>query len=482
LEPAAWIDEAKTRLKLLDVEELRGAGLIPSGGLYYPTIYYPPIPMYGSSDEARILDGLEYDGSRPSSVYVHIPFCRSRCLYCHWMVNVDSTEWEIDDYLDSLAVEMALWKKKFGVQRIRPLSVLIGGGTPTALSPKQTARLLRDLHSALDFGRCAQITCETEPGSLLGRPGLDKLRVLKDGGVDRVSLGVQAFDDESLEDMGRRHSSADVARAIEQVRKVGFKSFSIDLIYGYPGCTPEKWLATLLTALSLDVDAFQLYRLRIVPHGDKVGAIKTRFDTSPGIFPSVDDIYVMKQLGTLVAARGGLGETSRRLFARGPAHASCYLKDHTDGLCDVIGFGASSWSNVQGRFYLNTGESLARYAAYLAEGVLPINRGKTRTPDDERRWAVAVTLKHNGLSKKVFRTLAGVPVSEAFPRQIASLKRYGLLREDDDRLELTDRGIFFADEVVTQFYHPDYLPFPRSAYAEGILNPFSHDSPPSCTV
>jgi oxygen-independent coproporphyrinogen-3 oxidase len=475
VKPTDSIDNAKEQLRILNVAELQGAGLIPKGGLYYPTIYYPPVPMYGGSDEAHILDGLTYDESRPAAVYIHIPFCRSRCLYCHWMVNVDSTEKEIDDYLGSLAREVALWKEKFGARKILPRSMLIGGGTPTVLSPKQTGRLFRDLKSAIDFGKCTQITCETEPGSILGESGLDKLHVMKDNGVDRISLGVQAFDDESLKDMGRRHSSTDVMKAMEQIRKVGFESLSVDLIYGYPGSTPEKWLTTLETALSLDVDGFQLYRLRIVPHGDKVGTIKTRFDASPEIFPTVDDIYVMKQLGALVADRGGLMETSRRLFTKGPAHTSHYLADHTDRLSDVIGFGASSWSNVQGRFYLNTGESLAAYAAFLRDGMLPINRGKTRTADDERRWAVAVTLKHNGLPKKRFLELTGVSVNEAFPRQIETLKKYGLVEEDGETIGLTGRGRFFADEVVTQFYHPKYLPFPRSAYAEGDLDPFSHD-------
>lgn len=475
MEPDGWVEHARSRLRLLDEAELQSAGLIPKGGLYYPTIYYPPIPMYGRSDEAAILDGLEYDGSRPAVVYVHIPFCPSRCLYCHWMVDIGVTEQEIDDYLDSLALEMTMWNHRFGVRKILPRAVLIGGGTPTTLSAKQIEKLFRAMESRFDFGRCEQITCETEPGTLLGASGLEKLRVLKDNGVDRISLGVQAFDDESLADMGRRHSSSDVLTAMERIRKTGFGSLSADLIYGYPGCTPEKWLATLQCALSRDVDAFQLYRLRIVPHGDRPGTIRTRFEASPETFPSVDDIYLMKQLGTLVAARGGLQETSRRLFTKGPAHTSQYLVGHTDRLYDVIGFGASSWSNVQGRFYLNTGESRGTYAAYLRGGTLPINRGKTRTADDERRWAVAVSLKHNGLSKKRFRELAGVPVHGAFPRQLERLKRYGLIREDGDTVELTDRGIFFADEVVTQFYHPDYLPFPKSAYAEGDLNPYTRD-------
>ena len=476
MEPIHYINNAGNQLQLLNTQELRNAGLIPKGSLYYPTIYYPPIPMYGRSDEASILADLHYDESRYSSVYIHVPFCRSRCLYCHWMVNVGCTEGEIDNYLACLDMEMVQWNKKMGVSKLSPRSILIGGGTPTALSPKQTVRLLRSLKSNLDLTKCAQITCETEPGTLLGKSGIEKLQTLKDQGVHRISLGVQALDDQSLKDMGRLHTTDDALQAIEQIRKVGFQSLSIDLIYGYPGCTPEKWLSTLLTALSSGIDAFQLYRLRIVPHGDKVGAVKSKFDKSPESFPSVDEIYIMKQLGALVAAGGGMKETSRRLFTKGPAHDSQYLKDHTDRLADVIGFGASSWSNMQGRFYLNTGESLAKYAAFLKDGVLPINRGKIKTADDIRRWAITLPLKHNGLSKKQFHKVTGISVQEAFPLQIEKLIKYDLLEEDGDLLRLTGRGMFFADEVITQFYHPSYMPFPRSSYAEGDLNPFSHNS------
>lgn len=469
-----WIEQARAHIEQLNVQELQDAGLIPGDGLYYPTIYYPPVPMYGSSSEAAILEGLQYDESRPCSVYLHIPFCRSRCLYCHWVVNVDSPEREVDEYLTALGQEMALWKRKFGATAIAPRSLLLGGGTPTALTPQQMARLFREMQAELDLSQCLQLTCETEPGTILGAAGREKLRVMKDNGVSRISLGVQAFDDESLRFMGRQHSADDVAKAMEQVRQAGFDSIAIDLIYGYPGCTPEGWLRTLETALSLGIDAFQLYRLRIVPHGDRVGTIKTRHETNPEIFPAVDDIYVMKMLGSLVARHGGLRETSCRLFSKGGHHTSRYLIDHTDNHYDVLGFGASSWSNVQGRFYLNTGESLAGYTQWVRSGTLPINRGKVRTDDDQRRWAVAIALKHNGVDMARFRELTGVPVHEAFPRQMTHLKKFGLIRDDDGFVRLTRRGRFFADEVVTQFYHPDYLPFPRDRYREGELNPFSH--------
>ena len=245
------------------------------------------------------------------------------------------------------------------------------------------------------------------------------------------------------------------------------------MIYGYPGYTPQKWIDTLKTAHSLDIDAYQLYRLRIVPHGAKTGSIKNVFDKSPEVFPSLKEIYIMKELGILISSQNGFRETSRRVFCKGPEHNSDYLQDHTDRLYNVIGLGLSSWNNLQDRFYINTGKDLADYYSYISSGRLPIVRGKIKTGDDERRWAICLSLKHHGVSKTKYRIITGTSLEEFFGEKIKRLKKSGLLEENDEILRLTERGQFFADEVVIQFYHPDYMPFPKSAYAEGELNPYS---------
>lgn len=466
------VHEAEESVRAYGVEELQSAGLIPRDGSYYPAIYYPPIPMYQRSTPEEVLEGFAYDPARPFSVYVHIPFCVSKCSYCHWVVYTGKSENEIEDYLDKLAAEMRLYKRMLGVDSLAPSSILIGGGTPSILSPALTKRLFRTLRSEFDLSRCSQITCELEPTTVLGTSGLDKLKVMKAEGVDRVSLGVQSFHDSALRAMGRQHSARDAARGIEQIRQAGIESLSLDLIYGYSGCTPGEWLETLRIAFSLDIDACQLYRLRIVPHGEKTGAVKKAFDSTPYAFPAVEDVYVMKQLGIMAAAENGLAEMSRRVFARDARHNSDYLTDHTDGLGDVFGIGISAWSNLGDRFFVNVAESLEKYSGYVKSSRMPIAKGRIRTKDDQRRWAVAVPLKHHGVSKEKYRSVTGEDVSECFGRRIESLKRFGLVRDDEDRLQLTRKGCFFADEVAIQFYHPTYLPFPRHLYAEGELNPY----------
>ncbi len=467
------IETAQDKIESFHPEDLKYAGFFPGDGRYFPAIYYPPITMYPETNQREMFKDFRYDPIGHTSLYFHLPFCPRRCAYCHWVVSVGNSTEEIDYYLSSLEKESRMYKGKLGGNAISPTSILIGGGTPTKLSPTQMERFLSFVRSEFDLSKCTQITCEAEPTTILGPEGMDKLKVMKQLGVNRISLGVQSFDDEVLRKTGRIHSSRDAMEAARQIRRSGFESLSLDLIYGYPGYTVKKWINTLETAHSLDIDAYQLYRLRIVPHGAKTGAIKNVFDTSPEVFPSVEDIYLMKELGLLISSEHGFKETSRRVFCRKPRHNSDYLKDHCDRLYNVLGLGISGWTNLQGRFYINTGKDLADYYSYLNKGLLPIAMGKIKTQGDQNRWAVCLPLKHHGVSKKLYRERTGAKVDEIFGGKIRRLKDYGLIEENEEMLKLTEKGRFFADEVVIQFYHPEYMPFPKSAYADGELNPYN---------
>jgi oxygen-independent coproporphyrinogen-3 oxidase len=296
---------------------------------------------------------------------------------------------------------------------------------------------------------------------------------MKSQNINRLSLGVQSFDDDILKKMGRVHSSKESLTAIEKIRDAGFDNLSIDLIYGFPGLTIEKWISTLKKVMSLDIDAYQLYRLRIIPHGDKSGSILSQNNKFPEIFPDFMQILLMKEFGILYSNQNGYTEMSRRLFCKSREYSSAYLKDHTDRLYDVIGIGLSSWINIQGIMAINTSESLKEYYSYIDAGKLPVNRGKIKTCDDYERWAIVLPLKHGGVSKKKFSELTKKKLDEIFKEKINRLKKHGLLTDNGDFISLTEKGAFFADEVCIQFYHPDYIPFPKSDYNSRELNPFN---------
>ncbi len=473
MEVKELITIAREKAASFDPKGLENYGLIPRNGLYFPAIYYPPIPMYPKSDEGRMFQDLKYNADDPLAVYIHIPFCPSRCLYCHWVVRVGDLPECMDNYLKNLEKETDMYRKKLGLEYISPTSVLIGGGTPSILSPAQTERFLGFFAAKFDLSKCRQITCEVEPSTLLGNEGMEKLKIMKNYGVNRISLGVQSFDDGILNKIGRAHNSDGAKKAVQQIKLAGFQSLSIDLIYGLPGLTPEKWVETLNTAFSLDIDACQLYRLRIVPHGAKTGVIKEQFDKSPEIFPDLEQVYIMKELGILISSQSGFGQFSRRVFAKSAVHNSEYLKDHCDRLSNVLGLGISSWTNLGDRFFLNTGKSLEEYNYYIDQEKLPIARGKIKTQEDIKRWAFVLPLKHVGVLKTEYMGATGMSVNEAFGPKIEKLKKHGLLEENDFTVKLTERGSFFADEVCAQFYHADYLPFPKTAYTDGELNPYN---------
>ena len=175
----ALIGIAQEKVEALNLQELKNVGLMPLSGLFFPSIYYPPLTMYPKSNEDEIFANYKHDRDNPLSVYIHIPFCPSHCLYCHWVVSIGNSREEIDYYLENLEKEMDMWKERLGIGIISPGSVLIGGGTPSMLSPAQTERLLKSFTARFDLSKCSQFTCEVEPKTILGKVGLDKLKIIK---------------------------------------------------------------------------------------------------------------------------------------------------------------------------------------------------------------------------------------------------------------------------------------------------------------
>ena len=192
--------------------------------------------------------------------------------------------------------------------------------------------------------------------------------------------------------------------------------------------------------------------------GLKVGQKK------PDRFPTANEVFQMKWLSIAIGEAHGFNEYHTRLFAKKPEYISQYLVEWQNNLCDVIGVGVSSWTNLRGVFSFNVGDiSLQEYYGLIDAGKIPIDRGKIRTLDDEARRSFVVPIKNNRVNKARFAERTGITVHDYFGPQIERLKGLGLMDEDDTEIWLTKRGKFFVDEVCQQFFHPDYLPFPEVA-------------------
>lgn len=443
-------------------------GLIPLDGGFYPVVHYPGITMYPKTGEAEVFKGYAPPPGGAVSVYVHIPFCARYCNFCHYPVMTGAAEAEKDRYLAAISAETALYKRRLGLERPKTTSVLIGGGTPTCLTPAQLERFLKDLTARLDFSSCTQFSYDVDPGTLLGAEGAKRLKILKDYGVGRLTIGVQSFDDGVLKAMNRAHGAREALESIEAARKAGFK-LNIEFIYGYPGDTPETWAGTMRRAAATGVEEIQIYRIKLIPYGDHAG-----FFSRKAAAVDVGTVFRMKAAAAEILGLAGYNENLRRVFSKEPAEFSRYADDQCCGLTDQIGLGLTAFSSLRDRFTLNT-RDLKEYYSLIAGGRLPVNRGLVRGPEAQAVWAFVLPLKNRKVHKAYFKRLTGRLPEELFGGRIRDLKEAGLLAEDGRTLELTPAGAFLADEVCHQFYQNEFMPFPPAAYAPGGLNPYRRD-------
>jgi oxygen-independent coproporphyrinogen-3 oxidase len=304
---------------------------------------------------------------------------------------------------------------------------------------------------------------------------LERLKILRDFGSDRLTLGIQSLDPRVLKIMNRPHDKQVALEAIENSQKAGYQ-LNIEFIFGHPGETMQNWVDVMKEAVTLGTEEIQLYRLKIEAYGDYQGPIKNYIEKRPDEVISNEETIMMKQLAIDILAENGYHENLRRVFTKERKHYSCYAHNQCCELFDEIGFGLTAFSSLRDRFVLNT-ENFGEYYKLIEEGKLPLNRGKRRDKDAQMRWAIVLPIKNRDVYKSTFKEVSGESLDHVFRTKIERLKSYGLLREDDVTLGLTPYGAFFADEIAQQFHAEEHIPYPRKEYADGPLNPY-HDTDP----
>ncbi len=461
--------------RVRDFKRLQNAGLICLDGDFFPSVHYPPITMYPPITEEVLFEGYHSPPDNRFDIYVHFPFCIQQCVFCHYPVKIGDLSEEKDYYLDMLKREMDIYMSRLGLKTIKVRSILVGGGTPTYLSPEQLKRFFDYFTTRIDLSSCTQFSYDVDPPTLLGPEGTQRLKIMRSYGVDRLTIGIQSLNDEILKNMNRPHNAQEAIKSIEQSRKAGFK-INIEFIFGYPGQTLKNWTETMQKAVSLGTEEIQLYRLKIVPYGDHTGFIKEQFSKHPDEFVSAEKAIMMKQIAITILSENGYNENLRRVFTKQQEDFSHYADNQCCKLFDQIGFGLTAFSSLRDRFGLNT-QYFKKYYSLIEQGKLPVDRGLVRSQDDQLRWCLILPLKNREVYKKFYQRQTGVSLNEVFRKKIERLKKFGLLYEDDKVIKLTALGSFFADEVCEQFHHPDYIPFPRSAYAHGELYPFADYQP-----
>ena len=207
---------------------------------------------------------------RSLGLYIHIPFCKAKCIYCDFY-SLPRAEGQMDAYVSALTAQLAAWRERTADCTVD--TVYFGGGTPSYLGPDCLCRLLDAVFQSYRVAPGAEITLEANPDSA---QDISALRQLHDAGFDRLSLGMQSADDAELRRIGRVHTYAQTVRAVENARAAGFDNLSLDLIYGLPEQTMTRWQANLDAALSLAPEHLSCYGLK-VEEGTPLFAQRKRF-------------------------------------------------------------------------------------------------------------------------------------------------------------------------------------------------------------
>lgn len=461
--PSDWIQRARQELASLRIPELREAGVLPKGDHFLPVVSYPPITMYPKVDGTALLAAETDPPPQRTAAYVHVPFCARGCSYCHWVKKINPSAADIDDYIDTVTAEMDLALARLGRSSIPVSTCLFGGGTPTLPSPAQLDRLITAFRQRFPLDDCRQFSFEAEPGNLLGPQGRERLRVLRDHGVSRISMGVQSFDDTVLERMQRTHTAQQAIQAIDAIHEAGIESVSIDLIYGYLGLSVEDWIRTMQTALASGADAWHLYRLRILRYGELQGEILDEHQADPTDSPDAERVWQQKILGQVMSEDNGYHQHFTRIFTPKRTHITEFMWDYCCELSDVVGTGPSAWSNYHRTFTLNWGSRMDTWRSDVRAGRMPVERGILRDLETEARRSFLLPLKNDRVVKRKFEARVGASVEQLFGPELDRLQSLGLLEQDERTVRLTPRGRFFADETMWQLTQRRWVPFPEIA-------------------
>ena len=371
--------------------------------------------------------------TKPTSAYVHIPFCTQICYYCDFS-KVFIKNQPVDSYLEHLIEEY----DSYDIKKLRTL--YIGGGTPTALSAPQLAFLLEKLSDKLDLSYLEELTIEANPGDL----DEEKIAVLKDSPVNRVSLGVQTFNDRMLKQIGRSHSEKDIYENIANLKKAGFDNISIDLIYALPKQTMEDVKINVAKAIALDIPHMSLYSLILENHTVFMNRMRR------GKLPLPKEDLEAEMFEYIIAEleKAGFEHYEISNFSK-PGFESRHNLMYWDN-AEYYGIGAGASGYVDGVRYKNHGP-IRHYLQAVEAGNARVQEEVLTLKEKMEEEMFLGLRKKSGVSKKRFEEKFGLSFEDQYGAVVSELTEQGLLVPDKDIVRMTKQGLFLGDTVAEKF-------------------------------
>jgi len=382
---------------------------------------------------------LEFSSPIPLAIYLHIPWCVRKCPYCDFNSHPAPGLIPQRAYIDALLADLEQDLPRVWGRRIE--SVFIGGGTPSLLTAETLERLLAGLRARLPVRPDVEITLEANPGAVERR----QFAELREIGINRLSIGVQSFDDGSLQQLGRIHHRRDAFAAAEAAHAAGLDNFNLDLMFGLPGQTVKAALADIANATALQPAHLSYYQLTIEPN--------TAFHHSPPILPDEETVDQMQRQAVAELARNGYARYEVSAYAKENRRCRHNLNYWEFG--DYLGIGAGA----HGKLTDPAGGQIHRLwkvkhpDAYLAAAGTVASIG-----DDAPVSAADVPVEFlmnalrlvEGVPSALFSERAGLPLTVLEPA-LSRARERGLMEEDSGRLQPTERGLRFLNDLLPDF-------------------------------
>ncbi|MDH7944106.1 radical SAM family heme chaperone HemW [Pseudohongiella sp. SYSU M77423] len=388
----------------------------------------------------------------PLSLYIHVPWCVRKCPYCDFNSHEnESDELPEDDYITALLDDLKHDLKY--VQRREIQSIFIGGGTPSLLSAKAYERLFEGLQQHLTFASDIEITLEANPGTAEREKFADYFLA----GINRLSLGVQSFSPEQLQNLGRIHDSHDAERAIEYARNAGFKRLNIDIMYGLQQQAPEQALADLERAIGFDPEHISWYQLTIEPN--------TAFYKQPPPLPAEDTLIDMQDAGLALLEGAGYQRYEISAFAKQGEQARHNINYWQFG--DYLGIGAGAHAKLSqphrqrvlrlrkrkqpGHYLAAAKHSLVQESTNLANRYPYLaDASPIEAEELPLEYLLNALRLREGFTKTQFEQRTGLPYT-VIADKVSVLQKQGLMDTTDEQVTTTIRGYHFLNSVLGYF-------------------------------
>jgi oxygen-independent coproporphyrinogen-3 oxidase len=411
------------------------------------TFQYPPFNLL------QVKDVNIVQKKQPLHVYVHIPYCKTKCRFCYYKLFAvgDQASDEIDEYLKLLAREIEIASREPEVQACGVRSLYIGGGTPSLLSLDQLTRLFDLLKRSFPFTANYEFCVEANPDENVLTP--DKLALLKNSGVTRLSMGVQTLDDRILKLNGRAGSADEFYRAYEVARSLGFHAINLDFMSGMLGENWTSWTRQFDSILTLRPENVSMYKMEFYLNTRLSKQIR-QTKRAPGLLGDEDEAKYAQYAFMRLQDEGGYIAKNCYNLTRDEGVAQVHAAGVWDGE-SLLGLGLSAYGMFGDRMYQNTLD-LKDYEQAVSSGNRPIHRAHLVSARERVARTMVFGIKKLGISRSKFRDRHGFEMMLLYGDIVRDLIEQGLLIDDGETIQVPRSKYVHADDICRAFFLPEH--------------------------